>query len=244
MRIYTFNPINAYNYYFIFKERLLGGLFMFNLILKDLKLQKKATILISIWMIFIILILSQSNENSSTDFIFLFTVYIGCYACSNYIYQVEFKNKTKLILASLPLKSTTIVASKFAAILASTLLYTLLFYFFSLIVYIFLGDKLFPSAFMVCVVILLNSITLGISEVFNFAGDYKKSSFSRIFIFLGLMILLNTLNTIDTTLLIDTINFFSNNLFLIGILLLLISLLVSYIYYIISLKVYNKNLID
>lgn len=217
---------------------------MFKLILKDLKIQKIIIILVTLWIAFISCLLSIDKKDHLVDFIFLFSVFIGSYACSNYSYQTEFKYKSKIIIASLPIKDTTIVASKFISLIVSTLLFSSLFYIISSIIFIVLGVSIFPSIFVLCVTLLLNTITLGLSEIFNFAGDYKKSSFSRMFMFMGFMGVTGLAKKIDPNTLIKVLDFFSNNLFLMGLLLVLISILISYIFYIISLSLYRKNLLE
>lgn len=217
---------------------------MFNLILKDLKIQKIIILLVTLWIAFISCLRAIEKQEYLIDFIFLFSVFIGSYSCSNYSYQVEFKYKSKIIIASLPIKDTTIVASKFISLLISTLLFSLLFYIISLILFVVLGTSIFPSTFILCVTLLLNTVTLGLSEIFNFAGDYKKSSFSRMFMFMGFMGIMGLVKKIDPNTLNKILDFFSNNLFLIGVLFVLISILISYIFYIISLSVYRKNLLE
>ncbi len=114
------------------------GVFMINLIIKDLKLQKKICIIGIAFYIFMIFSLGSASKNIPVEFstlVFnsLYTLMAVYMVCLSVLYSDAYdeKNKSHIILNSLPINRGTIVISKYISLFIYLMIYLVSILIFS-----------------------------------------------------------------------------------------------------------------
>lgn len=141
------------------------GVFMINLIIKDLKLQKKICTIGITFYIFMIFSLGSASKDIPEEFSTL--VFNGCYTlmavymvCLSVLYSDAYdeKNKSHVILNSLPINRSTIVISKYISLFIYLMIYLISILMFSNVL-----KFIFPNLNSLNIVgILLSFIFIGV----------------------------------------------------------------------------------
>ncbi|GAA0730074.1 ABC-2 transporter permease [Clostridium malenominatum] len=104
---------------------------MFNLIKKDILVQKKSIYFI-LFYLFIGLVAFKTMPDSATTYLIATTIAFFFIAGS---FSYDEQNKTYMVINSLPIKRNSLIISKYISVLIYTLLSLLIIYIFTLIVF-------------------------------------------------------------------------------------------------------------
>lgn len=170
---------------------------MFNLIKKDILVQKKYIYFIFIYL-FIGLVAFRTMPDSATTYLIATTIAFFFIAGS---FSYDEQNKTYMVINSLPIKRNSLIISKYISVLIYTLLSLLIIYIFTLIVFTLkLPYKIellnLNHVFNVFIAsMFLSSILLPVYSKLGYTKARIFTTLSYIFVF----IVFNTLGNMGTS---------------------------------------------
>lgn len=179
------------------------GVFMINLIIKDLKLQKKICILgigFYIFMIFTFVSASKSIPVSFNTLVFniWYTVMAVYMVCLSVLYSDAYdeKNKSHIILNSLPLNRSTIVISKYISLLIYLIIYLTAILTFSNVLRFLFPNLVSLNIIGILLSLIFVGLTFSIYYPLYFKIGQKMLGMYRLFIWSALIIFPTVFNKI------------------------------------------------
>lgn len=218
---------------------------MINLIIKDLKLQKKICIIGIAFYMFMIFLLGSANKSipeTFSPFVFniWYTFMIVYMVCLSVLYSDGYdeKNKSHIILNSLPLNRSTLVISKYISLLIYPIIYLAAILTFSNILGFLLPNLVPLNIIGILLPIIFIGLAFSIYYPLYFRIGRKMLEIYRLFIWSLLMILPTIFNKmikkIPLSLVKDILNNITSNykfylalLFVITICLVILSCMLS-----------------
>jgi ABC-type transport system involved in multi-copper enzyme maturation permease subunit len=220
---------------------------MFNLILKDILIQKKALVFAFLYSIFMFFVFSQPSLN-------LFIYSMGAVAISYMLImtalQADYKNDTITILSSLPVKRSEIVASKYLSMFVFIALSFLVLVVVGLLIMVspLPFSVRYPKFYDLVIAFLSVGILISVylPVYFKTGGKYAQVIFIFFFMlmFFGPSILFGYFTKSQDQSLVKTIMLHTDeNLLMVYLIAILFTLIILAVSFVISLRIHlNKDL--
>lgn len=220
---------------------------MFNLIFKDILVQKRTLFFALLYTIFLFFAFSQS---SFLQFIYSMGAVAISYILILTALQADLKNNTMIIVNSLPVKRSEIVAAKYLSMFVFITLSLLLFVAVGILIKIspLSFDIRWPKFYDLMITFVSVSVLLAVYVPFYFKTGGRWLQVINIlffmFIFFAPIAVFNYfMKNQDQFLIKNLVQFFNENVFMVYLAAVMITLLMLAISFICSLKIYlNKDL--
>ncbi|WP_125153065.1 ABC-2 transporter permease [Clostridium rectalis] len=216
---------------------------MYNLLIKDYLLQKKVPIItISLSIFMCIIYLLSGGKTIILTLMSMFGIFCCTFISVSYSNGYEEKNNSLIILNSLPLKRIVIVLSKYISLIMFCIINTSVFIFFSCLAYFIKNSNIYVIPYeliLLTFMILIIMFSIYYPLYFKFGYTYSRIFLALFYaIILSLPKILEKLNLINK----DSIKAFFHCIpinqnrwitlsFFISIIVLLISLFLSILFY-------------